>query len=209
VLSKWRTPFLLSRAGVQVEQIARIGALLQLPPIFMLLWTPIVDVKLRRRTWLSIPQTEVAMMRRDNWVSKSPAPKRKKLTRNPKRDAIGSVDSPKRNTQGSTDSQAVNKSPTPSENSDPANQALPRLAKEVRGIDDKALQQRLVAQATGAVTDFQNKVQESMDYVSAAMRGIGPQEGVEDLLAAEIVGMHTLAMEFMLRAAWRHRWCEE
>ena len=209
MLSKWRTPFLLSRAGVQVEQIARIGALLQLPPIFMLLWTPIVDVKLRRRTWLSIPQTEVAMMRRDNRVSKSPAPKRKKLTRNPKRDAIGSVDSPKPNTQGSTDSQAVNKSPTPSENSDPANQALPRLAKEVRGIDDKALQQRLVAQATGAVTDFQSKVQESMDYVSAAMRGIGPQEGVEDLLAAEIVGMHTLAMEFMLRAAWRHRWCEE
>ncbi len=45
-------PFLLSKAGVPVEQIARIGALLQLPPIFMFLWTPIVDVKLRRRTWL-------------------------------------------------------------------------------------------------------------------------------------------------------------
>ena len=138
-------------------------------------------------------------------VNKSPAPKRKKLTRNPKLHVIGSVDSLKPNTQGSTDSQAVNKSPTPSEKSDPVIQALPKLAKEVRGIDDKALQQRLVAQATGAVTDFQGKVQESMDYVSAAMHSIGPQGGVEDLLAAEIVGMHTLAMEFMLRAAWRQQ----
>jgi hypothetical protein len=34
------------------------------------------------------------------------------------------------------------------------------VGKEVRGIDDKALQQRFVAQATGAVTDFQDKVQE-------------------------------------------------
>jgi hypothetical protein len=45
-------PFLLSKAGIPVEEIARIGALLQLPPIFMFLWTPVVDVKLRRRTWL-------------------------------------------------------------------------------------------------------------------------------------------------------------
>jgi MFS transporter, PAT family, beta-lactamase induction signal transducer AmpG len=51
----WKAlPFLLSKAGVPIEQIAQIGALLQLPPIFMFLWTPIVDVKLRRRTWLVI-----------------------------------------------------------------------------------------------------------------------------------------------------------
>src|SRR5579859_1107874 len=45
-------PFLLSKAGVQVEAIARIGALLQLVPICMFLWTPVVDIKMRRRTWL-------------------------------------------------------------------------------------------------------------------------------------------------------------
>jgi PAT family beta-lactamase induction signal transducer AmpG len=54
-------PFLLSRAGVPVEQIARIGALLQLAPILMFLWTPIVDVKLRRRTWLVIAASVTAL----------------------------------------------------------------------------------------------------------------------------------------------------
>lgn len=44
--------FLLSKAGVPVDEIARIGALLALPPALMFLWTPVVDVKLRRRTWL-------------------------------------------------------------------------------------------------------------------------------------------------------------
>jgi MFS transporter, PAT family, beta-lactamase induction signal transducer AmpG len=54
-------PFLLSRAGLQVEQIARIGAILQLPPILMFLWTPIVDVKMRRRTWLVLAATVTAL----------------------------------------------------------------------------------------------------------------------------------------------------
>jgi MFS transporter len=45
-------PFLLSKAGVAVEDISRISALLQIPPMLMFLWTPVVDVKLRRRTWL-------------------------------------------------------------------------------------------------------------------------------------------------------------
>jgi hypothetical protein len=54
-------PFLLRKAGVPVEQIAQIGALLQLPPIFMFLWTPIVDVKLRRRTWLVIAASVTAL----------------------------------------------------------------------------------------------------------------------------------------------------
>jgi MFS family permease len=45
-------PLLLSRAGVPLEEIARIGSILNLPPILMFLWTPVVDIKLRRRTWL-------------------------------------------------------------------------------------------------------------------------------------------------------------
>jgi MFS family permease len=45
-------PFLLSKAGVAVEDISHISALLQIPPILMFLWTPVVDVKLRRQTWL-------------------------------------------------------------------------------------------------------------------------------------------------------------
>ncbi len=45
-------PFLLSKAGVSVYEIGTIGSLLQLPNIFVFLWAPLVDVRLRRRTWL-------------------------------------------------------------------------------------------------------------------------------------------------------------
>ncbi len=49
----WTTlPFLLSKAGVPVEDISRISALLQIPPVLMFLWTPVTDVKLRRRSWI-------------------------------------------------------------------------------------------------------------------------------------------------------------
>src|SRR5262250_1992112 len=54
-------PFVLSRAGVRVEQIAHIGSLLYVPPILMFLWTPVVDVKLRRRTWLMLGASVTAL----------------------------------------------------------------------------------------------------------------------------------------------------
>jgi PAT family beta-lactamase induction signal transducer AmpG len=54
-------PFLLSRAGVPVDEIARIGSLLYVPPILMFLWTPVVDVKLRRRTWLILGASVTAL----------------------------------------------------------------------------------------------------------------------------------------------------
>jgi len=45
-------PFLLSKAGVPVERIASIGSLLYVPTVLYFLWAPLVDMKLRRRTWL-------------------------------------------------------------------------------------------------------------------------------------------------------------
>jgi MFS transporter, PAT family, beta-lactamase induction signal transducer AmpG len=54
-------PFLLGKAAVPVEQIARIGALLQVVPICLFLWTPVVDVKLRRRTWLLLGASAVGL----------------------------------------------------------------------------------------------------------------------------------------------------
>src|SRR5579863_140034 len=47
-------PFLLAQAGVPVDHIARIFSIAPLPGVLLFLWSPIVDVKLRRRTWLAI-----------------------------------------------------------------------------------------------------------------------------------------------------------
>jgi len=45
-------PFLLAQAGVPVYQIATIASIVHLPAVLVFLWAPLVDVKLRRRTWL-------------------------------------------------------------------------------------------------------------------------------------------------------------
>ena len=55
-------PLLLSQAGLTIGQIARINAILQIPPILMFLWTPVVDVKLRRRTWLVLGALATALL---------------------------------------------------------------------------------------------------------------------------------------------------
>ncbi len=47
-------PFLLAKAGVPVDRIARINSIANLPGVLGLLIAPIVDIKLRRRTWLAI-----------------------------------------------------------------------------------------------------------------------------------------------------------
>jgi predicted MFS family arabinose efflux permease len=47
-------PFLLAKAGVPVDRIASVIAIAGLPGVLGLLIAPIVDVKLRRRTWLVI-----------------------------------------------------------------------------------------------------------------------------------------------------------
>ncbi len=45
-------PFLLRKAGVPVEQIATLSAAANLPIIYYFLWAPIVDLGLKRRSWL-------------------------------------------------------------------------------------------------------------------------------------------------------------
>lgn len=54
-------PYLLSKAGVSVYRIGTIGSLLQLPNIFVFLWAPLVDVRLRRRTWLVLSAIATAL----------------------------------------------------------------------------------------------------------------------------------------------------
>ena len=45
-------PFLLRRYGLPIERIATIGALVQGPAIWYVLWAPAVDIALRRRSWI-------------------------------------------------------------------------------------------------------------------------------------------------------------
>lgn len=47
-------PFLLAKGGVPVDRIASITAIAGLPGVLGLFIAPIVDIKLRRRTWLAI-----------------------------------------------------------------------------------------------------------------------------------------------------------
>lgn len=47
-------PFLLAKAGVPVDRIAIIASMVHFPAALQFLWAPLVDVKLRRRTWLVI-----------------------------------------------------------------------------------------------------------------------------------------------------------
>jgi len=44
--------FLLRKSGVSVYDIGTITSLLQIPNILVFLWAPLVDVRLRRRSWL-------------------------------------------------------------------------------------------------------------------------------------------------------------
>lgn len=47
-------PYLLAKAGIPVDRIASVSAIASLPGVLGLLLGPIVDIKLRRRTWLAI-----------------------------------------------------------------------------------------------------------------------------------------------------------
>jgi PAT family beta-lactamase induction signal transducer AmpG len=47
-------PYLLRSHGVPVQRIASIGAVVQAPAIWYFLWAPVVDLGLRRRTWIML-----------------------------------------------------------------------------------------------------------------------------------------------------------
>jgi PAT family beta-lactamase induction signal transducer AmpG len=54
-------PFLLRQQGLTVGRIASIGAMVQTPTIWYFLWAPIVDIRLRRRTWVVVLALASAM----------------------------------------------------------------------------------------------------------------------------------------------------
>lgn len=45
-------PYILRQHGLTVERISAVSATVQVPAIWYFLWAPVVDIKLRRRTWV-------------------------------------------------------------------------------------------------------------------------------------------------------------
>lgn len=45
-------PFLLHKAGLDIKSIAAIGSLALMPATFQLFWAPVIDLGIRRRSWL-------------------------------------------------------------------------------------------------------------------------------------------------------------
>src|SRR5690348_7940239 len=54
-------PYLLRQAGVPVEKIAALAALVFLPAAYQLFWAPILDLGMRRRSWLVLCATSGAL----------------------------------------------------------------------------------------------------------------------------------------------------
>jgi hypothetical protein len=100
-----------------------------------------------------------------------------------------------------TSVEAVPAPPKSREVSEAAKQAFKNWMKEAFGTADAALQDRLFDQSIGAVPDFVGNEHKTMDHLTAALHGIGPQDELEGLLAVQLVSNHTLAMEFLRRAA--------
>jgi hypothetical protein len=110
-----------------------------------------------------------------------------KRRKNPKLDALAPV--------------AKEKRPIPKKCPEAVEQAFRNWMKQVFGIEDRDLQDKLLGQAVGAVPDFMGKEMKSFDHVTAALHGIGPADELEGMLAVQMVATHNMAMECLKRAA--------
>ena len=101
--------------------------------------------------------------------------------------------------------QAVPALPRSRVTSKEATKAFSTWMKQTFGTEDEELQSQLLCQATSVVPDFVGREIKTMDHVAAALHGIRPRDGLEGLLAVQMVAVHTLAMECMARAASREQ----
>jgi hypothetical protein len=115
--------------------------------------------------------------------------KRKKLARKPKLDAIATVGNPPA-PQTALDSHTIQVPPVPKEISEAGKKAFADLLKRTFGTEEEALQDRFLSQAASAVSDFAGREMKSFDYVAAAVRGTGPKDALEGMLAVQMVAVH-------------------
>jgi len=130
--------------------------------------------------------------------------KPKKSTTKPKLDGLVTLESPLA-ARTVPSAQAVPAPPGSKVISEAAKKAFSQWMKETFGTEDEELQSQLLCQATSIVPDFVGREIKTMDHVAAALHGIGPRDGLEGLLAVQMVAVHTLAMDCMARAALREQ----
>jgi hypothetical protein len=117
-----------------------------------------------------------------------------------KRDTLATVER-QPGAKGSPHPAAKEKRPIPRKFSEEAEQAFSNWMKEVSGTEHQELQSKLLNQAVGAVPDVVGQELKSFECVAAALHGVGPKDGVEGMLAAQMVAAHMMAMECLKRAA--------
>ena len=128
----------------------------------------------------------------------------KKTSSKPKLDALTALDSP-HGAINPNESRDVQKWPELNGVSKDAVQRFSIWMKQTFGTEDRELQSQLLRQATSVVSDFEGRELKTMDHVAAALHGIGPRDGLEGMVAVQMVALHTLAMECMGRAATREQ----
>ena len=84
----------------------------------------------------------------------------------------------------------------------------PKRKRKATGVSDGSLQNTLVRQALGSMSPQQDSIQ-AIAATLAAMAAIAPKDGIEGMLAAQMVATHEAAMECMGRAALPDQTLEE
>ena len=84
------------------------------------------------------------------------------------------------------------------------------LANAIRLIEafatgDLNLVGHLSGQLADTVPYGERRTVENINFVVAALHSIGPRDGLEALLAVQMVGVHNIAMEFLKRAALKEQ----
>lgn len=130
-----------------------------------------------------------------NSKSKKPAQKAaQKPTQEQKLDIVASVDNPPapRKAPGSLANQLPKKISKAAENEHR------EQMKRAFGTEEESLQLRWMVKTSVAMSDFGNG---SSEHVPAALRGIGPKDVVEGMIATLMVPLHSLTMDCIVAAA--------
>jgi hypothetical protein len=76
---------------------------------------------------------------------------------------------------------------------------------EAFATGDSDLVSHLLGQLADTVPSGEYRNIANINFVAAALHSIGPRDGLEALLCAQMVGVHNIAMEFLKRAALKEQ----